>query len=76
MKKIDIILIKRIITFVIIFAVISFNSSVAVLAKKEEKEYDLRNTSISENKFPDDWFASFRDGITEYDFGYFHRKCI
>ena len=77
-KSFTIFLIKRIFIFVSIvsFSTLSFNNLIVAIAEteKEEKKYDLRNTSISENKFPDDWFASFRDGITEYDFGYFHRK--
>ena len=77
-KSFTIFFIKRIFIFVSIvsFLTLSFNNLIVAIAEteKEEKKYDLRNTSISENKFPDDWFASFRDGITEYDFGYFHRK--
>ena len=59
---------------VVVFILPIFNNLIAS-ATNLNKIYALRYTSIIPNSYPADWFATaFVDGVTMYDFGYFHRK--
>lgn len=44
-----------------------------VAAADEEDIYDLRGTTLIPNIHPIDWIQAFNDGVTWFDWGYFHR---
>ncbi len=59
---------------VVVFILPIFNNLIATAANSK-KMYDLRYIPILPNNYPTDWFAkAFVDGVSMYDFGYFHRK--
>lgn len=57
----------------VLFLLPTFNS-IPAKAGVVTKTYDLRTTTLSPNIYPTDWWEAFLDGVSFFDFGYFHRQ--